>query len=203
MKLAFLHEYPRDLDSRIRIHGFVEDLRPLYAEAAVVAVPLHVSAGTNIKALEAMAMERAMLSTPSGVNGLGLTHGKDVWIAEGAEAFSSNANRLLADTALRRNLAVKSGHSGHYPNEWQVAIRPKSAHAIAAFDTEPGYVFRKTTCEFCQTVFGGAHVARGVKRSLCRGARQIAAHPAQARSVQVAHRAALLLLLDAATKKSD
>ena len=29
----FMHsEYPRDLDSRIQVHGFVEDLRPLYAE---------------------------------------------------------------------------------------------------------------------------------------------------------------------------
>src|SRR5260370_11363370 len=44
-------EYPRDLDTRIQIHAFVEDLRPLYAKAAVVVVPLEVSACTNIKVM--------------------------------------------------------------------------------------------------------------------------------------------------------
>jgi len=62
----------RALDPRIEIHGFVEDLRPLYARASVVAVPLDVSAGTNIKVLEAMACGKAIVSTPVGCAGLGL-----------------------------------------------------------------------------------------------------------------------------------
>ena len=50
-------------DPRIRMLGFVADVRPLYVEANLVLVPTTVSAGTNVKVLEAMAMERAVVST--------------------------------------------------------------------------------------------------------------------------------------------
>ena len=45
-------------DPRITIQGFVEDVRPAYRECDVVAIPLPVSAGTNIKLMEAMACGR-------------------------------------------------------------------------------------------------------------------------------------------------
>src|SRR5262249_6551124 len=78
---SFLNrEFHKDLDARIHMHAFVEDLRPLYAKAAVVAVPLDVSAGTNIKVMEAMACGRAIVSTPVGCAGLGLQNGCDVLI---------------------------------------------------------------------------------------------------------------------------
>ena len=54
-------------DPRIRLLGFVADVRPLYVEANLVIVPTTVSAGTNVKVLEAMAMQRAVVSTPSGL----------------------------------------------------------------------------------------------------------------------------------------
>ena len=59
----------RGLDPRIVVHGFVEDLQPLYERAWVVAVPLEVSAGTNIKVIEAMACGKAIVSTPAGCSG--------------------------------------------------------------------------------------------------------------------------------------
>ena len=62
---------PRRMDPRIEMHEFVADLRPLYAASSVVAVPLAVSAGTNIKVLEAMACGKAMVTTPVGCQGLG------------------------------------------------------------------------------------------------------------------------------------
>ena len=43
-------------DPRIRLLGFVADVRPLYVETNLVLVPTTVSAGTNVKVLEAMAM---------------------------------------------------------------------------------------------------------------------------------------------------
>ena len=58
-------------DPRVAIHGFVEDVRPAYRECDVVAIPLPVSAGTNIKLMEAMACGRAIVSTPVGCQGSG------------------------------------------------------------------------------------------------------------------------------------
>ena len=90
----------------VTVHGFVSDVVPMYRAASVVLSPTLVSAGTNLKVLEAMAMERAVLSTTSGCAGLGLRHGESVWIADGGAAFADGAILLLRDAALRRRLAV-------------------------------------------------------------------------------------------------
>ena len=65
----------------IEVHGFISDVRPLYAAANVVVVPTQISAGTNLKVLESLACQRAMVSTSSGCAGLGLEHGTNIWIA--------------------------------------------------------------------------------------------------------------------------
>jgi glycosyltransferase involved in cell wall biosynthesis len=65
-------------DARVKVHGFVADVRPMYHDANIVVVPTRESAGTNVKVLEAMAMERAVVSTPSGCQGFGLEHGVNV-----------------------------------------------------------------------------------------------------------------------------
>jgi glycosyltransferase involved in cell wall biosynthesis len=92
-------------DERIHLAGFVADVRPLYAEANLVLVPTTVSAGTNVKVLEAMATERAMVSTSSGAAGLGLLHGHSVWIADTAEAFAAGIATLIADPERRAQIA--------------------------------------------------------------------------------------------------
>jgi glycosyltransferase involved in cell wall biosynthesis len=84
---------------RIEVEGFVSDVRPAYRRAALVVAPLTASAGTNIKVLEAMAMGRAVVSTPAGVNGLDLSPGKDIIVtADMATAI----NDLLDNPDKRR-----------------------------------------------------------------------------------------------------
>ncbi|MDX2153331.1 MAG: GNAT family N-acetyltransferase [Bryobacteraceae bacterium] len=89
----------------LHILSFVADVRPLYVEANLVLVPTLVSAGTNLKVLEAMAMERAVVSTPSGCAGIGLVHRQSVWVAEGGRAFAQGIEALLADADGRARLA--------------------------------------------------------------------------------------------------
>jgi glycosyltransferase involved in cell wall biosynthesis len=92
-------------DARIRLLGFVADVRPLYAEANLVLAPTTVSAGTNVKVLEAMAMQRAVVSTESGCAGLGLAHGHSVWVGQTAEAFAAGIATLLANPQRRAHMA--------------------------------------------------------------------------------------------------
>ena len=92
-------------DPRIRMLGFVADVRPLYVEANLVLVPTTVSAGTNLKVLEAMAMRRAVVSTTSGCAGLGLLHDYSVWIADTAQAFAAGVATLIGDDERRRAIA--------------------------------------------------------------------------------------------------
>lgn len=99
-------------DARIRLLGFVADVRPLYEEANLSIVPTTVSAGTNVKVLEAMAMGRAVVSTTSGCAGLGLLHGHSVWVADGGAAFAAGIATLIGDPERRRQIADAAlGHA--------------------------------------------------------------------------------------------
>ena len=91
--------------------GFVADVRPLYVEANLVVVPTTVSAGTNVKVLEAMAMERAVVSTPSGCAGLGLEHGASVWVADSAEEFAAGIAELIENAQKRAQMAPTSAQN--------------------------------------------------------------------------------------------
>ncbi len=90
---------------RIRVLDFVRDVRPLYVDCNLVIVPTIVSAGTNLKVLEAMAMERAVVSTSCGCAGLGLEHDASIWIADDAGSFADGVAKLLDSPAERSRLA--------------------------------------------------------------------------------------------------
>jgi glycosyltransferase involved in cell wall biosynthesis len=92
-------------DPRIRMLGFVADVRPLYVETNLVLAPTTVSAGTNLKVLEAMAMRRAVVSTTSGCAGLGLLHDHSVWIADTPQAFAAGVATLMGDRERREAIA--------------------------------------------------------------------------------------------------
>jgi glycosyltransferase involved in cell wall biosynthesis len=96
---------------------FVRDVRPLYVECNLVIVPTTVSAGTNLKVLEAMAMDRAVVSTSCGCAGLGLEHGASVWIADDADSFAEAIARLLEYPPERARLA-RAGKSIVVQFDW-------------------------------------------------------------------------------------
>ncbi len=127
---SFMHrDYPKDLDARIQMHAFVEDLRPLYATAALVVVPLEVSAGTNIKVMEAMACGRAVVSTPAGCAGLDLIDGKDALICEGREAFANAIGELLEDTRKRDAIATAGRRTVEQRFSWDAIAQ----HAFSSY----------------------------------------------------------------------
>lgn len=92
------------IDDRVKLLEFVADVRPLYIETNLAIVPTLVSAGTNLKVLEAMAMRRVVVSTSSGCAGLGLEHGVNVWIADAPQDFAQGIQTLLADRDLRERV---------------------------------------------------------------------------------------------------
>lgn len=88
----------------VEVLGTVPDVRPYLAKAAVVVVPLLVGGGTRIKIFEAMAMGKAIVSTTIGAEGLKVTSGKHILLADSASDFASATNQLLADSDQRRQL---------------------------------------------------------------------------------------------------
>jgi glycosyltransferase involved in cell wall biosynthesis len=106
----------------IELEGFVADVRPAYQRAAVVIAPLIASAGTNIKILEAMAMGKAIVSTPAGINGLDLEPG-DALIAESAERMAGAIQELIESPARRRELEQQARKTAERRFDWDAIAR--------------------------------------------------------------------------------
>jgi glycosyltransferase involved in cell wall biosynthesis len=102
------------------VTGEVADVRPYLAGCRCVVVPLRSGGGTRLKILEAMAMARPVVSTALGAEGLAITPGRDILIADEAERFATHVVDLLgsAERALllgqagRRLVEDRYGWSG-------------------------------------------------------------------------------------------
>ena len=96
-----------DRDKRLRVTGSVPDVRPYMESGAVFVVPLRVGGGTRLKIYEALAMERPLVSTTIGAEGLPLENGVHAVIADSADEFAAAVLDLLANPqqalALARN----------------------------------------------------------------------------------------------------
>jgi len=108
-----------EVDRRIAIEGFVEDVAPLYADALAVVVPLEVSAGTNIKVLEAMASGKAIVTTPVGSAGLDLRDGSDAMIRADWMEFASAIGDVVSSAELRKRLGDKARRAAEARFGWR------------------------------------------------------------------------------------
>lgn len=83
----------------VTITGTVPDVRPFLEEAAVVVVPLRIGGGTRIKIYEAMGMERAVVSTTIGAEGLDVRHDEHIILADDPATFAESVIALLRNPA--------------------------------------------------------------------------------------------------------
>jgi glycosyltransferase involved in cell wall biosynthesis len=81
----------------VRMHGFVEDIRPFFEQCQILVAPLSVGSGTRIKILEAMATGTPVVSTTIGAEGLDYADGQNILIANTPSALSAAVVRLLRD----------------------------------------------------------------------------------------------------------
>jgi len=88
----------------VSVTGRVDDVRPAMAEAAVYVVPLRIGGGTRLKIFEAMAMAKAVVSTTVGAEGLPVTAGEHLMLADEPRGFARAVVRLLRDVDRRRAL---------------------------------------------------------------------------------------------------
>jgi sugar transferase (PEP-CTERM/EpsH1 system associated) len=107
-------------DRSIVVTGRVDDVRPYMERAAAYVVPLRIGGGTRLKIYEGMAMEKAIVSTSVGAEGLPVTDGKEIIIADTPEDFAAAVVNLLTSPAFarevgqqaRRTVVEKFGWSG-------------------------------------------------------------------------------------------
>ena len=95
-------------DPSIVVTGRVDDVRPYIERAAAYVVPLRIGGGTRLKIYEAMAMEKAIVSTTIGAEGLPVTDGKELRIADSPETFAAAVVDLITNPAAARKLGQES-----------------------------------------------------------------------------------------------
>lgn len=88
----------------IEVTGRVDDVRPHIAAGAVYVVPLRIGGGTRLKIFEAMAMGKAVVSTTVGAEGLPVTAGQDIVIADEPARFAQAVVHLIRDVEARRRI---------------------------------------------------------------------------------------------------
>ena len=93
---------------QVQVTGTVPDVRPFLERAAVVVVPLRVGGGTRLKIFEAMAMEKAIVTTTIGAEGLPVRDGDHLLIADNSDAFAAAVVRLLRDPASCERLGQRA-----------------------------------------------------------------------------------------------
>jgi glycosyltransferase involved in cell wall biosynthesis len=82
----------------------VPDVRPYVADAAVFVVPLRMGGGTRLKVLEGLAMEKAVVSTSIGCEGIDVVDGEHLLVADDPQSFADAVLRLGQDAEFASRL---------------------------------------------------------------------------------------------------
>ena len=111
-------------DPSIVVTGRVEDVRPFMERAAAYVVPIRVGGGTRLKIYEAMAMEKPVISTTVGAEGLPVSDGAELLLADTPEAFAERVLNVLTDEKLARELGARASATVRERFGWEgVAAR--------------------------------------------------------------------------------
>lgn len=102
--------------------GRVDDVRPYLARASVVVVPLRIGSGTRLKVLEALAMGKAVVSTTVGCEGLDVSHGEHLLIADDPATFASAVTWLLENPAEAASLGRRGRALVESRYGWEQAV---------------------------------------------------------------------------------
>ncbi len=89
----------------VTVTGEVADVRPYLRDACVVGVPVRMGGGTRLKVVEGLAMGKAIVSTRLGCEGIAVTDGDHLLIADSPEEFSARIVELFESPERRQALA--------------------------------------------------------------------------------------------------
>ena len=109
----------RDLQA-VSVTGTVDDVRPFYRSALAAVVPLRVGGGTRLKVLEAMAAGTPVISTTLGAEGLAVTAGKDILLADSPEAIADAVTSLQANSPAWQDLVTNARTLVRAQYDWPV-----------------------------------------------------------------------------------
>ena len=105
---------------RVHVTGSVPDMRPYLAHAAVAVAPLRIARGIQNKVLEAMAMARPVVASPEAHEGVRAVAGRDLLVADGAEAMAAAVTQVLAGGMPGLGTAARAAVLAGY--DWKATL---------------------------------------------------------------------------------
>ncbi len=102
----------------VTVTGFVDDIRSYYALADVCVIPLHMARGVQNKALEAMAMGKAVVTTTKVAQGVG-AQGEHLVIADEVTQFVHAVLTLLTNKSQCKQIAESGRQFILHNFDWQ------------------------------------------------------------------------------------
>lgn len=121
-------------DQNIMVTGFVTDVRPYVAKCSVYIVPLRIGGGMRLKILEAMAMERPVVATSVGAEGIMATDRENIMIADSEANFAERVIELLKDANVRRRLAQGGKRLVEQEYRWESIVEGLEKEYIKVLD---------------------------------------------------------------------
>lgn len=95
-------------DSRIKVHGFVNDVRPYLREAGIYVCPIRDGGGTKLKVLDAFSSGVPMVAHPVACEGIAVEEDKHVLLASDPVSYSEKIFGLMHDEVARRRLSSEA-----------------------------------------------------------------------------------------------
>jgi glycosyltransferase involved in cell wall biosynthesis len=93
------------VDTHISITGQVDSVLPYLYHVDVAIVPLRFESGTRFKILEAGASGIPVVSTTLGAEGIPISNGKEILIADEPQAFANAILRIINDKMFAMQIA--------------------------------------------------------------------------------------------------
>jgi glycosyltransferase involved in cell wall biosynthesis len=124
-------------DPSVIVTGRVEDVRPYMDQASVYIVPLRIGGGTRLKIYEAMAMEKPIVSTSIGAEGLPVANGTEILLADTPESFADATVRLLQDQNLGGDIGRRAATRVRKEFGWDTVAENFAAICERAMSLSP------------------------------------------------------------------
>jgi glycosyltransferase involved in cell wall biosynthesis len=102
------------------ITGFVDDVRPYVDKASVFVVPLRMGSGTRLKVMEALAMQKPVVSTSIGCEGIEVEDDRHLMIRDDPEEFAEAVIELFKNKKMRQKFVDNGYDLVRQKYDWQV-----------------------------------------------------------------------------------
>jgi glycosyltransferase involved in cell wall biosynthesis len=97
-----------DVMGKIYIQGEVDDALEFVNSKSIMIVPLLSSGGMRVKIVEGMAMQKCIIATSLGAEGINYTHGENIMIANTRDEFYNCIRKCIKDEEFCKRIGANA-----------------------------------------------------------------------------------------------